>query len=260
LNNRYHYVDNKPLQRIDPTGLYSINEHNGIDGLARPSGLTGLAKGMDDFAKGCGFVCSCTLLCPPEPNFVSGLVDTTSGGLSLQGPTFGIGPDGSISATTGVQTPTPGQTDRPGRGAGAGSGFGDTAADKAFVAAMIAAAALRGSPSGGGKPPTTTPKGSNDCASDADSEHGKPIRRVYNANSKHRNASYFDAKGREVSRQPRGSQADWQSILDCSTPNGPRHRLGVEPSTGKSVELRQELRQEFDSEIVEYYHGFVPGG
>ncbi len=34
LNNRYHYVDNKPLQRTDPTGLFSVNEHKGIDGLA----------------------------------------------------------------------------------------------------------------------------------------------------------------------------------------------------------------------------------
>ena len=97
-------------------------------------------------------------------------------------------------------------------------------------------------------------------ATNTDFEDGKPIRRVYEANPKHGPTAGTDGRGREVSRQPNGGQADWQAILDCSTPNGSRHRRGVEPGTGRVVELRQHLRQEFANEIVEYYHGYVPGG
>jgi hypothetical protein len=115
-------------------------------------------------------------------------------------------------------------------------------------------------------PPSAESRGSSTTpsvlgnATNTDYEGGKPIRRIYEANPKHGSTTYNDGRGREVSRQPLGTQADWQAILDCSTPNGTRHRLGVEPDTGKIVELRQHLRQEFANEIVEYYHGYVPGG
>ncbi|MGH3912592.1 MAG: RHS repeat-associated core domain-containing protein [Pseudonocardiaceae bacterium] len=87
----------------------------------------------------------------------------------------------------------------------------------------------------------------------------KPIRRAYEHNPKHGAKSRTDSRGREVSRAPRG---DCQEILDNSVPKGPNspHRIGVEPETGLPVELRQHLRQEFDDEIVERYHGYVPGG
>jgi hypothetical protein len=66
--------------------------------------------------------------------------------------------------------------------------------------------------------------------------------------------------GREIARRPHGGQAEWQAILDASVPNGPRHRRGIEPDTGLTVELRLHLEQELQCETVRYYHGYVPGG
>ncbi|MGH2733129.1 MAG: RHS repeat-associated core domain-containing protein, partial [Actinomycetota bacterium] len=87
----------------------------------------------------------------------------------------------------------------------------------------------------------------------------KPIRRIYEHNPKHGTKSRIDSRGREVSRAPRGYG---QSILDNSVPKGPNspHRIGTEPETDLPVELRQHLRQEFENEIVERYHGYVPEG
>jgi hypothetical protein len=39
-----------------------------------------------------------------------------------------------------------------------------------------------------------------------------------------------------------------------------KHRLGVEPDTGLTVVFRRHLTQEFPDRIVEYYHGYTPGG
>jgi hypothetical protein len=66
--------------------------------------------------------------------------------------------------------------------------------------------------------------------------------------------------GREIARRPHGGQAEWQAILDASVPNGPRHRRGIEPDTGLTVELRLHLEQELQCETVRSYHGYVPGG
>lgn len=85
----------------------------------------------------------------------------------------------------------------------------------------------------------------------------KRIRRIYEHNPKHRDIPYKDSKGRTVSRRPRG---DCQAMLNCSVqkkPNSPS-RVGVEPSTGKRVEFRRHLVQEFANEIREYFHGYVP--
>jgi hypothetical protein len=84
----------------------------------------------------------------------------------------------------------------------------------------------------------------------------KPVRRVYEPHLKHRTEPYLD-RGRIVSRAPRG---DCQAILDCSIPRGPRNRVGVEPETGLSVELRRHEVVELEDEILEKWHGYVPRG
>ena len=86
-----------------------------------------------------------------------------------------------------------------------------------------------------------------------------PIERIYEGNSKHGASSYLDSQRRGVSRAPMG---DCQAILDCSvqrSPNSP-NRIGIEPETGLQVELRRHLVQDFGDRIVEYFHGYVPGG
>jgi RHS repeat-associated protein len=85
----------------------------------------------------------------------------------------------------------------------------------------------------------------------------KPIRRIYQHNPKHRDEPYFDSRGREVSRKPRG---DAQAMLDASVqlkPTSPE-RVGVEPSTGRKVIFRRHLASEFETEIRELFHGYVP--
>jgi RHS repeat-associated protein len=92
-----------------------------------------------------------------------------------------------------------------------------------------------------------------------DQPFDKSIERIYEGSPKHGAESYFDSSGRIVSRAPRG---DAQAILDGSLPKSATspHRIGVEPGTGLSVELRLTLRQELEDRIIEIYHGFVPGG
>jgi Pretoxin HINT domain len=86
-----------------------------------------------------------------------------------------------------------------------------------------------------------------------------PIRRVYEHNPKHGPAARVDSRGREVSRAPWG---DCQAILDCSVqvkPTSP-HRVGIEPETGLEVVLRRHDVLTTPTEIVEKYHGYIPGG
>lgn len=84
----------------------------------------------------------------------------------------------------------------------------------------------------------------------------KPVRRVYEPYGKHRAEPYVD-RGRVVSRAPRG---DCQAILDCSVARGPRNRVAVEAGTGLPVELRRHEIIELPEEILERWHGYVPGG
>jgi RHS repeat-associated protein len=87
----------------------------------------------------------------------------------------------------------------------------------------------------------------------------RPIERIYEPNPKHGAKPRRDARGRPVSRAPRG---DCQAMLDCSVqpnPNSPERR-GVEPETGETVIFRRHLRQPFPDKIVERYHGYVPLG
>lgn len=94
-----------------------------------------------DANNGCGLLCSCTLLCPlgpTPPPFTGGCTSTNVGGSGIQTPSFVFGSDGSVFTASGVLNPVPGQVDRPGTGGGSDL----TNADKAFIAAMIAAAAL----------------------------------------------------------------------------------------------------------------------
>ncbi len=87
----------------------------------------------------------------------------------------------------------------------------------------------------------------------------KPVRRVYEHNPKHKDQAYVDSRGRTVSRRPRG---DCQGMLDVSVQKKPTSdaRVGVEPSTGLTVEFRMHLRQDGPTltEVIEFFHGFVP--
>ena len=83
-----------------------------------------------------------------------------------------------------------------------------------------------------------------------------PTRRIYEHNPKHRDAPYRDSKGRIVSRRPRG---DCQAMLDCSVQKGTGSgRIGVEPSTGKTVEFKRHHVLKLAEETLEFFHGFVP--
>jgi len=85
------------------------------------------------------------------------------------------------------------------------------------------------------------------------------IRLVYENNSKHGRTTRWEG-GRQVSRRPHGGQTEWQAILDASSPYGARHRRGIEPDTGMTVELRLHRVDDSGCPVVRYYHGYVPGG
>jgi hypothetical protein len=98
-----------------------------------------------------------------------------------------------------------------------------------------------------------------DLVEELTKEKERGLRRIYQDNPKHGAVARF-LGGVEVSRRPHGGPADWQAILDRSVPDGPIHGRGVEPDTGLPVILQRHLIQEFPTEDVEYFHGYVPGG
>jgi RHS repeat-associated protein len=104
------------------------------------------------------------------------------------------------------------------------------------------------------------PLGLSQCppkTSAAATSGAQPVRRIYEPNAKHRREPYVDARGRVVSRAPRG---DAQEMLDRSVQarRSPRERIGVEPSTGRRVIFKLHQVQDRSTEILEFFHGFVP--
>lgn len=121
-------------QREEPIWVFPLGRLLSLDCPADPDTWA-------DANNGCGLLCSCTLLCPlgpTPPPFTGGCTSTNVGGSGIQTPSFVFGSDGSVFTASGVLNPVPGQVDRPGTGGGSDL----TNADKAFIAAMIAAAAL----------------------------------------------------------------------------------------------------------------------
>ena len=87
----------------------------------------------------------------------------------------------------------------------------------------------------------------------------KPTLRIYEGNPKHRAKPYMRG-GEFVSRAPHGGDVGGQLILDLSVPAKFPHRAGLEPDTGLPVVLRRDREIDTPAAVLEYFHGYVPGG
>lgn len=81
-----------------------------------------------------------------------------------------------------------------------------------------------------------------------------PIERLYEHNPKHGARARTGPGGVEISRAPLG---DCQAILDCSVPNGPRHRTGIDGSSRTTSRELGTLR--FAADMDGLYPGIVDG-